>query len=256
MGPTVLANRASRRAAVGALVRQPKLMSSSAARLRENYAWLQGLVGEAAARQALSRCPTLFQVRLESPRRVVRFLEGLGLESAEVQRVLHRSPSLLISDPELLGRRRDWFRDRLGLEAGPLVLKLPALLMYSIEGNLDVKLRYLEAYLDRAWIAERVRAVPASFAYSLQRRIAPRVKFAALRGASVRRAVAGLPGDDRKFAKEVGGEDPHAYRRFLASYAAFFDGHYNEFVAKLKKEPAGFVEWETETCRSWGAAGG
>ena len=68
--------------------------------------------------------------------------------------------------------------------------------------------------------------------------------------------MAGLPGDNRKFAKEVGGEDPHAYRRFLASYAAFFDGHYNEFVAKLKKEPAGFVEWETETCRSWGAEGG
>ena len=180
-------------------------------RLDENHRWLLGVLreggatpkeAEAEALIAVRRSPPAFELQLagaQGPPSVVAFLQGdLGLDPAEVRRVCLQSPSLLTQSPEHLRRKAEWLARRLealgasagagghGLprpDVGRMVAALPALLNYSL-GNLGSKLDYLGAHYlaaarpgDGPALARHLERMPASLAYSLKGRVAPRFAF-------------------------------------------------------------------------------
>ena len=193
------------------LAARPRLLRVNPQRLDENHRWLLGVLreggatpkeAEAEALIAVRRSPPAFELQLagaQGPPSVVAFLQGdLGLDPAEVRRVCLQSPSLLTQSPEHLRRKAEWLARRLealgasagagghGLprpDVGRMVAALPALLNYSL-GNLGSKLDYLGAHYlaaarpgDGPALARHLERMPASLAYSLKGRVAPRFAF-------------------------------------------------------------------------------
>ncbi|XP_022988882.1 transcription termination factor MTEF1, chloroplastic [Cucurbita maxima] len=125
------------------------------------------------SRGMILRCPKLLFSDVElCLRPTLRFLKQIGLENLNTPSNL-KSHLLNTRVEKLRGKFR--FLQELGFsheEAAKVCRRMPALFGYSVEENLRPKYEYLVNEMERD--LEELKEFPQYFAFSLERRIAPR----------------------------------------------------------------------------------
>ncbi|KAJ7538961.1 hypothetical protein O6H91_11G070600 [Diphasiastrum complanatum] len=127
--------------------------------------------------KAINRCPRLLVCGLdEQLRHTMRFLSSLGFKGMEW--VVSSNPALLTFSIQKKLVPKLQFLQSLGItheEAVGMVIRLPAIFNYSLEGNLRVKHEYLINVMRRD--LDELCCFPQFFAFSLDHRIRPRHEF-------------------------------------------------------------------------------
>jgi hypothetical protein len=213
----------------------PTLLTLSAERLEENWAFMQappeaGGIGLPVSRAAclVLTFPQFFSYTPARMRARVAQLEALGVKNVPL--ALSRHLALLSKSPEGLEAKCALLR-RAGLDAGKLVSAQPALLSCSVEG-LAAKLSFL--YAVTGCTAEDVQHSPVLLLLSLARRTRPRFFVALQHGVGAPRY---------KLASCVQPSDAHFIARMLhgTRAAAWSVEQYKAHVAS----PA-FHTWAAE----------
>ena len=127
----------------------------------------------------------------------------LGLDEAQLRKIVVRHPALLLRSVESMESNCDWLQTRLGLDEAHLrkmVLRLPPLLYLSVEENLAPTLEWLQRRLDLddAGLRKVVLQLPPVLGYSVEDNMAPKLDWLQTRldldDAGLRKLVLTLPG--------------------------------------------------------------
>ena len=107
----------------------------------------------------------------------------------------------------------DWLQTRLDLDAAQLtkvVLRLPQLLVYSVDANMEPKLEWLEREigLSRSELRDRVLIFPQIISYSLERRYRPRLEACRAAGVDAEYVLTYVSKTDEKFLSLIHISEP------------------------------------------------
>lgn len=209
-----------------ALVFSEKTMEKRITYLRDSLG-----LSDAAIGKAIIANPDVLQWSIESR------LEGAVRSIADivgrdaVRDVVQKVPGVL-GCVDSMQSRVSWLEDVVGLsndEIRAVVKQAPAVLMYSISGNLAPKWSFIHKTLN-ATKEDVIRAPREIFCANLQQRAMPRYAFIKTNGSSdgATASVAELlSGSDAEFCKAVARCDSAEYRRFVE------DGRYLLFFSQL-----------------------
>lgn len=156
-------------------------------------------------RQILLSFPRLVTHSLQKIKHVVGYLRyELGLEPAQVKRVLYQAPQAIGLNTEgNLKKKVSFLRDTFQLsndELRRVIAGMPTLLICSIESNLQPKTQYLrKVFGNMKDLREAILTMPALLGYSLEKRIKPRMKRLLEIGAQPRALTIGIPMKDEAF---------------------------------------------------------
>lgn len=247
----------------GLLSRAPQVLVRDASLLRRNLEFLQeraGLADPPALARVLKRVPLalVYDVNGNLGARV-KYFEALGLDTAGVGALLVATPELLMWGVDSVIRpkvemiagivgdasvahvltkvpgvlavddvmdRVGWLRDAVGLNAeqiGTVVREAPAVLGYSVEGNLSPKWAFVHGTM-HATVDDLVKAPRKILCANLQQRAVPRYAFLASKGIENVPVVKILQGSDADFCKNVAECDHALYRKYVDNdtYLLFF----------------------------------
>jgi len=152
------------------------LTASVRADLRPVFAFLSEDLGvpESAHRRVVVKCPRVLACSVRDQLRpALIYLRRLGFRDTRVLAL--QDPILLVSSVERTLAPKLQFLAGLGMsrdDAVAMVLRCPALFTFSIERNYRPKFEYLVEAMGCG--VEDIKAFPQFFAFSLEKRIAPR----------------------------------------------------------------------------------
>ncbi|CAD6255653.1 unnamed protein product [Miscanthus lutarioriparius] len=156
------------------------LTASVRADLRPVFAFLSEDLGvpESAHRRVVIKCPRVLACSVRDQLRpALIYLRRLGFRDSRALAL--QDPILLVSSVERTLAPKLEFLAGLGMsrdDAIAMVLRCPALFTFSIKRNYRPKFEYLVDAMDGG--VEDVKAFPQYFAFSLEKRIAPRHRTA------------------------------------------------------------------------------
>ncbi|OLP98525.1 Cysteine synthase [Symbiodinium microadriaticum] len=153
------------------------------------------------AEELFAECPALSRCRNENKlQHTMQFLEDLGLEKAQVAKVVVRyQPVLGCRIEENLKPTVRWLRDlRLSkADVAKVVARSPQVLGYSIEENLKPTVQWLrDLGLSKADVAKVVARFPQTLGYSIEENLKPTVQWLrdlGLSKADVAKVIARFP---------------------------------------------------------------
>lgn len=237
------------------LSRVPQVLVRPPSRVRRSLAWLRddaGLADQAALARVVSAVPLalVYDVTGNLARRT-GYLASLGLSTKTIGRVIAARPTILsysmerdvkpriaviasvvgeqgvaavldkvpgLLDVDHVEDRINWLQDSVGLNDAQLasvVREAPAVLTYSIPGNLAAKWAFVQGTMGCS-VADLVEAPKEILCANLQQRAVPRYAFLAsqglLEGASV---IDILRGSDAVFCRNVAKCTTAVYRSYV-----------------------------------------
>ena len=165
------------------VVRYPRAVGITQHNMQEGMTWCEDQLGldVNATKKLLIRQPevlTLKRTTLET--RVIWLQQHLNLvDRTDVSKIICSQPSVLTNNVDSkLQPQLDWLQayfnlDKAGLRS--MVLYFPAILVYSIGNNLQVKMEFYEKLLGEEAAHALIIKTPQYLSYSLEKRVKPRL---------------------------------------------------------------------------------
>eukprot|EP00521_Asterionellopsis_glacialis_P014397 CAMPEP_0195306074 /NCGR_PEP_ID=MMETSP0707-20130614/37015_1 /TAXON_ID=33640 /ORGANISM="Asterionellopsis glacialis, Strain CCMP134" /LENGTH=418 /DNA_ID=CAMNT_0040370283 /DNA_START=14 /DNA_END=1270 /DNA_ORIENTATION=- len=157
-------------------------------------------------RNIVLKFPRLFSNSLAKIKHVVGYFRyELGMEAAQVKRVLYQAPQALsINTDVTLKSKVEFLRDSLSLSNVELIKVLsgmPTLILCGIDSNLKPKVEYLlEAFENnKDQLRKAVTTLPTLLGYSLDKRLRPRMEQLKDSGGHPSGITIGIPMREDKF---------------------------------------------------------
>jgi len=161
----------------------------------------------------LLKFPRLVTNSLVKIKRTVGYLRyELGLDADGVRRILYQAPEIVgLSSTNLQSKvdylfgivapdtRRD-DKDSIHL-LGNLIIGMPSLLHLNMERNLEPKVSYLRSVLGQEGLSKAIQRLPVLLAYSLEKRIEPRMEKILQAGLDGGAITVGIPKSEQSFQK-------------------------------------------------------
>jgi mTERF domain-containing protein, mitochondrial len=129
-------------------------------------------------RAMMARYPRIISYTSALKSQVGFFRFEMGLSATTVKMFLRRSPSLVGLATDTIRAKLRYFSERLNLtndDVKAMIGTMPQLLLLDVDNNVEHKIEYLSTELG-VNVGRVVQKLPAVLAYSLERRITPRVK--------------------------------------------------------------------------------
>ena len=156
-------------------------------------------------RQILLSFPRIMTWSLRKIKHVVGYLRfELGLEAAQVKRVLYQAPQVIgLNTEDNLKKKVAFLQDTFSLTRNELrrvIAGMPTLLICSIENNLQPKADYLGTVFENDQdLHNAILTLPALLGYSLNKRIKPRMERLLEIGGHPKGITIGVPMKDEAF---------------------------------------------------------
>lgn len=134
-------------------------------------------LSEAQVAAVIQSCPSILTCSVESGMMpAVKYLRSLSISKGDLQKIVRAFPAILLLDVETeMMQVADFFRGRGIVNVGRIVTRLPPVLSYDLEVDIEPKMEYLEKNLGLTIFD--FLGFPAYLSYSLENIILPRTAF-------------------------------------------------------------------------------
>lgn len=163
----------------------------------------------------LLKFPRLVSWSLYKIKHVVGYLRfELGMDASQTKRVLYQAPQVInLQTEETLKPRINYFRQVFNLtdqELRQLIAGMPTLAICSVETNLKPKIDYLTEVLGTEEMKFAILLLPTLLGYSLEKRIAPRMRQILEANVHPRSITVGIPMKEEAFQRWLNGRRSRA----------------------------------------------
>lgn len=193
-------------------------------------------------RQILLSFPRIMTHSLRKIKHVVGYLRfELGLEAAQVKRVLYQAPQVIgLNTDDNLKKKVAFLQDEFSLTRNELrrvISGMPTLLICSIEHNLQPKTDYLRTvFQNKRDLHDAILTLPGLLGYSLEKRIKPRMERLLEIGGHPKGITIGIPMKDEAFDQWLGRREKR-----LEKNPGFDDKARSQGAASLNNKEAAIV---------------